>query len=94
MVNSLRANADIIVRLPKDIAPETTEGYEPYIHPHKLEGEEEEIQRSISCCETSIHAGLAEFTAAAEGYYRRGKASAPRSPIRAENNGVLSEHAG
>jgi len=40
MVNSLRAMADIIVRMPKDIAPETTEGYEPYIHPHVLEGEE------------------------------------------------------
>jgi tripeptide aminopeptidase len=40
MVNSLRAMADIIVRMPKDIAPETTEGYEPYIHPHHLEGEE------------------------------------------------------
>ena len=40
MVNSLRAMADIIVRMPKDVAPETTEGYEPYIHPHHLEGEE------------------------------------------------------
>ncbi len=40
MVNSIRAMADIITRLPTDIAPETTEGYEPYIHPHVLEGEE------------------------------------------------------
>ena len=40
MVNSLRAMADIVVRLPADMAPETTEGYEPYIHPHTLEGEE------------------------------------------------------
>ncbi|MFI5250861.1 MAG: peptidase T [Bacteroidota bacterium] len=40
MVNSIRAIADIIARLPKDMAPETTEGYEPYIHPHLLEGEE------------------------------------------------------
>jgi tripeptide aminopeptidase len=40
MVNSLRAMADIVARMPKDIAPETTEGYEPYIHPHQLEGEE------------------------------------------------------
>lgn len=40
MVNSLRALADIIVRLPRDMAPETTEGYEPYIHPHQCEGEE------------------------------------------------------
>jgi len=41
MVNSIRAMADIIVRTPKDMAPETTEGYEPYIHPHVLKGEEE-----------------------------------------------------
>jgi tripeptide aminopeptidase len=40
MVNSIRAIADIVARLPKDIAPETTEAYEPYIHPYRLEGEE------------------------------------------------------
>ena len=40
MVNSIRTMADIIARMPKDIAPETTEGYEPYIHPHTVEGEE------------------------------------------------------
>jgi tripeptide aminopeptidase len=40
MVNSLRAMADIIARMPKETAPETTEGYEPYIHPHVVEGEE------------------------------------------------------
>ena len=40
MVNSVRAMADIIARLPREISPEMTEGYEPYIHPHALEGEE------------------------------------------------------
>jgi len=40
MVNSIRTMADIIARMPKDVAPETTEGYEPYIHPHIIEGEE------------------------------------------------------
>jgi tripeptide aminopeptidase len=40
MVNSLRAMADIVARMPKEMSPETTEGYEPYIHPHTLEGEE------------------------------------------------------
>ena len=40
MINSIRAMGDVIVRLPTDIAPESTEGYEPYIHPHVLEGEE------------------------------------------------------
>jgi tripeptide aminopeptidase len=38
MVNSIRAMADIISRLPRDMAPETTEKYEPYIHPHTVEG--------------------------------------------------------
>jgi len=38
MVNSIRVVSDIIVRLPKHMAPETTEGYEPYIHPYVLEG--------------------------------------------------------
>jgi len=41
MVNSMRAMADIIARTPKDMAPETTDGYQPYIHPHVLQGEEE-----------------------------------------------------
>jgi tripeptide aminopeptidase len=47
MVNALRTMADIIVRMPKDIAPETTEGYEPYIHPHVLSGEEAECTLKI-----------------------------------------------
>ncbi len=38
MVNSIRAMADIIAKMPRDMAPETTEGYEPYIHPHSLTG--------------------------------------------------------
>lgn len=38
MVNSVRAIADVIARMPRDMAPETTEGYEPYIHPHSVEG--------------------------------------------------------
>jgi tripeptide aminopeptidase len=47
MVNSIRIMADIITRMPKDIAPETTEGYEPYIHPHMLKGEEEKTTLNI-----------------------------------------------
>ena len=38
MVNSVRVIAEIISRLPKNISPETTDGYEPYIHPYILEG--------------------------------------------------------
>lgn len=38
MVNSIRCIADIIARTPRDMAPETTEKKEPYIHPYILEG--------------------------------------------------------
>lgn len=38
MVNSIRVIGEIISRMPQDIAPETTEGYEPYMHPYVLEG--------------------------------------------------------
>ena len=38
MINSVRVISDIITRLPKNMAPESTEGYEPYIHPYVLEG--------------------------------------------------------
>ncbi|MCL5020793.1 MAG: peptidase T, partial [Bacteroidetes bacterium] len=38
MVNSVRVISEIIARLPKNISPETTDGYQPYIHPYVLEG--------------------------------------------------------
>lgn len=37
MVNSIRVISEIIAKLPRDMAPETTEGYEPYIHPHEVD---------------------------------------------------------
>lgn len=60
MVNSIRAIADIIVRLPKDIAPESTEGYEPYIHAHNIQGEEEKSTLKILLRDFET-AGLAEL---------------------------------
>jgi tripeptide aminopeptidase len=40
MVNALRALADVIVRLPRDLSPERTAGREGFIHPHGASGEE------------------------------------------------------
>lgn len=36
MINTIRIMSDIISKLPKDMAPETTEGNQPFIHPHSL----------------------------------------------------------
>ncbi len=38
MVNSIRVMSDIIGMLPKYMSPETTDKYQPYIHPHHFEG--------------------------------------------------------
>ncbi|HEV2853495.1 MAG TPA: peptidase T [Thermoanaerobaculia bacterium] len=34
MINSIKIAADFIHRLPKDMSPETTDGYEGYVHPY------------------------------------------------------------
>ena len=38
MVNAIRVMGNIISRLPKNMTPETTEGFDPFIHPMTLEG--------------------------------------------------------
>ncbi|MCL5261446.1 MAG: peptidase T [Gammaproteobacteria bacterium] len=39
LLNSIRIISEILALLPKNIAPEHTSGYEPYMHPYKLEGD-------------------------------------------------------
>ncbi|MDC1068174.1 peptidase T [Candidatus Kapabacteria bacterium] len=38
MINSQRILSEIIYNLPSDISPETTDGHQPYIHPHYIKG--------------------------------------------------------
>lgn len=38
MVNAIRVVGEIISRMPKEMAPETTDGYLPYLHPYVFEG--------------------------------------------------------
>lgn len=39
MVNSIRVMAELISRLPLHMAPESTDGYEPFIHPSTAQGD-------------------------------------------------------
>lgn len=38
MVNAVRVVSDLVAALPRDEAPETTDGMEGYLHPHTVEG--------------------------------------------------------
>jgi tripeptide aminopeptidase len=80
MVNSIRIMADIIARMPKDQAPETTEGYEPYIHPHVLKGEEEKTTLNILLRDFET-AGLAVLRKKLEAIIAEVQAMHPKSRI-------------
>jgi tripeptide aminopeptidase len=43
LVNAIRVLADIVTRLPKEMAPETTEAREGYIHPYDFQGQAEAV---------------------------------------------------
>ena len=48
MVNSLKLAAELIARLPRDrLSPETTEGRQGYLHPHRIEGDVERTRISF-----------------------------------------------
>ena len=38
LVNAIKVAADFIGRLPRDMAPETTDGYEGFVHPYVVQG--------------------------------------------------------
>jgi len=38
LVNAIKVAASFICRLPRDMAPETTDGYEGFVHPYVLQG--------------------------------------------------------
>jgi len=38
MVNSIRTMGEIVAQLPREMAPETTDGYDPFIHPMSMKG--------------------------------------------------------
>ncbi|MBP2681574.1 MAG: pepT [Candidatus Krumholzibacteriota bacterium] len=43
LVNAIRVLADIVTRLPRDMAPETTEARQGYIHPYDFSGQAEAV---------------------------------------------------
>jgi tripeptide aminopeptidase len=47
MVNAIRVAAEIISKLPKDMAPETTDEYQGYIHPRAMESTVSHVKLKI-----------------------------------------------
>ncbi len=47
LVNAIRILGDFVVRLPRELSPEMTEGREGYIHPYVIEGQNEAVKMRL-----------------------------------------------
>lgn len=65
MRNAMRAAGYFTTLLPQDMAPETTEGWEGYLHPYKLEGAVEEVTMKVLIRDFT-HEGMKEKKALIE----------------------------
>ena len=68
MVNAIRLAADFVSRLPRDLAPETTEEREGFIHPTRISGDAETVEvrlilRDFDDAKLERHAELVRRTA-------------------------------
>lgn len=83
MVNAVRVVADVIARLPRALAPETTEGREPYLHPYAVEGGVERATLKLSLRDF-VTAGLGEQRRLLERIVREVERLHPRARIELE----------
>ena len=91
MVNAIKLAAEFIARLPDDrLSPETTDGYDGYVHPYMMEASVERTSVRL------LDQGLLDGGAGGEGDVRRGVGARKSSPIirrRASRSGLPSRTA-
>jgi tripeptide aminopeptidase len=81
MINSIRLAAELISRLPKDhLSPETTEGYEGYVHPYVIDASVERTSVKL-LLRDFVTANLGEKEALIERLAREVIAGEPRASV-------------
>ena len=81
MVNAIRLAADFIALLPKDrLSPETTEGYEGYVHPYVVDASVERTSVKV-LIRDFVTAGLKEKEAMVETLARQVVDGEPRASV-------------
>ena len=81
MVNAIRLTADFIALLPRDrLSPETTEGYEGYVHPYVVDASVEQTSVKV-LIRDFVTAGLKEKEAMVEALAKQAIASEPRALV-------------
>ncbi len=83
MVNAVRIAADFISRFPADALPETTEGYEDYLHPFQIQGSVTEAK--ITCLVRSFtEEGLKKMEQILEKLSKEIQEAEPRAEIKVD----------
>jgi tripeptide aminopeptidase len=81
MVNAIRVAADFIARLPRDgMSPETTGGYEGFVHPYQLQAAVDRTSVKL-LVRDFVTAGLEEKEARVEAIARQAAALHPRASV-------------
>ena len=81
MVNAIKLAADFIARLPRTgLSPETTAGYEGYVHPYRLDAAVDQTTVKL-LVRDFVTAGLAEKEALVQQLAREIIASEPRASV-------------
>jgi tripeptide aminopeptidase len=81
MINSIRLAAELISRLPRDhLSPETTEGYEGYVHPYVIDASVERTSVKL-LLRDFVTANLGEKEALIERLAREVIAGEPRASV-------------
>ena len=81
MVNAIKIAADFIASLPKDgCSPETTDGYEGYVHPYQMEAGVDRTSVRV-LLRDYVTSGLADKAALVERLARQAIAHEPRASV-------------
>jgi tripeptide aminopeptidase len=81
MVNAIRVAADFIARLPRDtMSPETTDGYEGYVHPYQMQPSVDRTSVKV-LLRDFVTAGLKDKAAVVERAAREAAAAHPGSSV-------------
>jgi tripeptide aminopeptidase len=83
LVNAIRILADFVQKLPKDMAPETTEQREGYLHPYVVDGQSENVKLKLLLRDFEMD-GIEKQKQMLEGYVEEVRSEHPKADITLE----------
>jgi tripeptide aminopeptidase len=80
LVNAIRILADFVQKLPKEMAPETTEQREGYLHPYVVDGQSEQVKLKLLLRDFEMD-GIEKQKELLQGYVEEIRGEYPRAEV-------------